>query len=68
VVPDYIAPFAFTAKLNKVTIDLSGELIQSSEAAMRMVTVGPSHACDANLPTRCLAGSGEGPTHLVLGI
>jgi arylsulfatase len=36
VTPDYKAPFAFTGQLDKVTIDLSGELIHDSDAEMRM--------------------------------
>jgi arylsulfatase len=37
VVPDYAPPFEFTGKLDKVTIDLSGELIKNIQAEMRMV-------------------------------
>jgi arylsulfatase len=37
VTPDYRSPFAFTGRLYKVTIDLSGELIHDHEAEMRMV-------------------------------
>jgi hypothetical protein len=36
-VPDYLAPFEFTGKLHKVTVDLSGDLITDSEAEMRIV-------------------------------
>ena len=34
--PDYNAPFRFTGKLDRVTIDLSGELITDSEAEIRV--------------------------------
>jgi hypothetical protein len=34
--PDYNAPFRFTGKLHRVTIDLSGELITDSEAEIRV--------------------------------
>jgi arylsulfatase A-like enzyme len=37
IVPDYKAPFRFTGKLHTVTVDLSGDLIEDSEAEMRMV-------------------------------
>ena len=33
----YVAPFAFTGTIHKVTIDVSGELIQDTEAEMRAV-------------------------------
>jgi len=36
VIPDYQPPFRFTGTLHTVTIDLSGELITSTEAEMRI--------------------------------
>ena len=33
----YQAPFAYTGKLNNVTIDVSGELIVDKEAEMRLI-------------------------------
>jgi arylsulfatase len=36
ITPDYRAPFAFTGTLNRVTVDLSGELIKDDEAEMRL--------------------------------
>ncbi|WP_013334522.1 arylsulfatase [Gloeothece verrucosa] len=37
VTPDYQPPFKFTGKLDQVTVDVSGDLIQDSEAEMRMI-------------------------------
>jgi arylsulfatase len=34
---DYAAPFAFTGALEKVVIDVSGELIEDKAAQMRAV-------------------------------
>jgi arylsulfatase len=34
---DYRAPFRFTGKLYKVTVDVSGELIVDDELAMRKI-------------------------------
>ncbi len=36
ITPDYRAPFAFTGRLNRVTVDVSGELIKDDEAEMRL--------------------------------
>jgi arylsulfatase len=35
VTPDYVGPFTFTGKLNSVTLDVSGELIDDPEAELR---------------------------------
>jgi arylsulfatase A-like enzyme len=37
VTPDYEPPFDFTGILHKVTVDVSGELIEDDEAAMRAI-------------------------------
>jgi arylsulfatase len=36
VTPDYRSPFKFTDRLEKVVVDVSGELIVDSEAELRM--------------------------------
>jgi len=36
VIPDYQPPFTFTGTLHTVTLDLSGDLITSTEAEMRI--------------------------------
>lgn len=36
VIPDYQPPFAFTGKLHRVTVDVSGEVIRDTEAEMRV--------------------------------
>jgi hypothetical protein len=35
VTPNYKAPFPFTGKIYKVTVDVSGELIRDQEAELR---------------------------------
>ena len=35
VTPDYRSPFPFTGVLHRVTVDVSGELIEDSEAQLR---------------------------------
>ena len=35
VTPDYTSPFKFTGRLEKVVVDVSGELIVDSEAELR---------------------------------
>jgi arylsulfatase A-like enzyme len=35
VTPDYVAPFTFTGTLHSVTLDVSGELIEDTEAELR---------------------------------
>ncbi len=37
VTDEYLPPYSFTGKLYRVTIDVSGDLIQDSEAEMRIV-------------------------------
>jgi arylsulfatase len=37
VTDDYAAPFAFTGKLEQVTIDVSGQMIEDKEATMRTI-------------------------------
>lgn len=37
VTPDYDPPFAFSGKLHKVVVDVSGELIKDSEAEIRAI-------------------------------
>jgi len=34
---EYHAPFTFTGKLKQVTVDLSGDLIEDDEAALRQL-------------------------------
>jgi hypothetical protein len=36
VTPDYTSPFAFTGTIDRVTVDLSGELIKDDEAELRV--------------------------------
>ena len=36
VIPEYASPFRFTGRLEKVVVDVSGELIVDSEAELRM--------------------------------
>ncbi len=36
VTPDYSPPFEFTGKIHRVTVDVSGQLIENQEAAMRI--------------------------------
>jgi hypothetical protein len=36
VTPEYRSPFTFTGRLEKVVVDVSGELIVDSEAELRM--------------------------------
>jgi arylsulfatase len=37
VTPEYAPPFEFTGEIDSVTVDVSGELIQDSEAEIRQI-------------------------------